>query len=106
VTLEHAMAAKQDLGVGGRFHNMPTVSIIDRGANYSPEARKVFGNMSDLLAPTALVVDHAPTRVMLNFIIKAATLKAMAMGNINDTANVQFFKTEAEAVAWVDSLPK
>ena len=105
VSLEDAQTSTRDLGPGGRFHGMANLSVVGADASYSPESRKLFATITDVGGPFAIVVSSPATRVMLNFVIKAATLKAAAFGGPVAAHGVQFFKSEGEALAWLDAQP-
>jgi hypothetical protein len=105
VTLADAEHSAHELGPQGRFHRMPSVALVDSSATFSPESRKRFAAMEDVTSPVAIVVSSAATRVLLNFIIKASALKAAALGGPTPVP-VQFFNSQPDAMAWVDTLPE
>jgi hypothetical protein len=105
VSADDARASMAALAAGGPYHGMANMSVVDPSASYSPESRKLFASITNLGGPFAVVVSSAAMRVMLNFVIKAATLKAAAFGGPVAAYAVQFFKSEAEALAWLDTQP-
>jgi hypothetical protein len=104
VTLADAEVSARELGPGGRFAGIPSVAVVDPSATFSPESRKRFAALDGVTSAVAIVVASPATRVMLNFILKASALKAAAFGG-PPPVPVQFFNTQPEAMAWVDSLP-
>lgn len=92
-----AVALTAALASGGPFEKLPILGLVESGATFSPEARKAFTSSGDGATaadrmPTAIVVNNAPLRVMLGFVIRIS----------GASAQTRFFGAEAEALAWID----
>lgn len=96
VSAADAESIKPLVGQGGKWEGKPILAVIEKGANYSPEARQAFGSFGGVKdskpIPVAVVVGSAPLRVMLTFVIR--------ISGAGDWT--RFFGTEAEALAWLD----
>jgi hypothetical protein len=97
VSAADADALSQRMAQGSEFSNQPILAIVERGTEYSPEARQSFtqlgkGNAETEHEPIAIVVFSAPMRVMLSFIIRIT-------GNAPYT---RFFGAEPDALAWLE----
>lgn len=97
VSASDAEVLSQRLTPGSVFSSQPILAIVERGAEYSPEARQAFtqfgrGDGTEAHQPIAIVVFSAPMRVMLSFILRIT-------GNGPST---RFFGAEPEAVAWLE----
>ncbi len=75
----------------------PLLSFQEAGSSFSVEGRQAFVNFGETIPAIAVVVTSAPVRVMLSFIIRASQIAGAA------AANVKFFTTESEAIAWLDA---
>lgn len=94
ITAADAGSTFQRLGPGEPFEGAGLLSLIAPGAEFSAEARKAFtydGSGSRLSSPVAVVVESAPMRVMLSFVVRMA-----GMGG-----HTKFFSSEAQARAWL-----
>lgn len=93
VTADQANKLNADMAAGAKFANLPILALVEPGANFSPEARKAFtSQQGGATNPVAIVVNSAPLRVMLTFIIRIS----------GAAAATRFFSSEAEAQAWLD----
>ncbi len=94
VTAEDVKQFGAVIGPGQPLEGFPILSIVEPGAEFSPESRKVFGGMGTKGGPTtvtAVVVPSAPLRVMISFIVKVA----------GASDHTRFFANEPEARAWL-----
>lgn len=96
VTAADAESIKPVVGPGGPHQGKPILAVIEKGANYSPEARQAFTTFGategGAVMPVAVVVPSAPLRVMLSFVIRLS----------GAAEYTRFFGTEAEGLAWLD----
>lgn len=83
------------VGPGQPHANMPILSIIEPGTDYTAEARKTFtaigtnDGMKPL--PVAVVVNNAALRVLISFVLRIA----------GAAGYTKFFSTEDEAKTWL-----
>ena len=98
VTADDAERLKREAGLNGQYYGLPMLNIMAPGTDVSMEARKIFANMGDTTGdyPVAFVLDSAPLRLIINFIIKAGNLKRTT------PTNLKFFSEESEAMKWLD----
>lgn len=78
---------------GSPLANMAILGMVADGARFSPDGRHAFtrsGAMDEGQAPVAVVVNSAPLRVMLTFVIRISG------------AATRFFNSETDALAWLD----
>ena len=90
----------QHIGKDGQYHRLPMLSLIASDADYSMEARRGFANMggdTGVQAPVAVVMNSAPLRMIINFIVKAGNLRS------GKPTNLKFFAAEDEARKWLDA---
>ncbi len=93
VTAEQANKLNADMAPGAKFANLPILALVAQGANFSSEARKAFTSQQGGASnPVAIVVNSAPLRVMLTFIIRIS----------GAAAATQFFSSEEAALAWLE----
>lgn len=83
----------------GQPHYLTSVlAVIEAGAEFSPEARKAFMGMGAVQTGpkvyVAVVVDSAPLRVLLSFVIRMT-------GAVSST---RFFESEDAATRWLHDL--
>ena len=84
---------------GQPHHHDSVLAIIEPGAEFSPAARKAFMGMGGVQTGpkvyVAVVVNSAPLRVLLSFVIRMS-------GAVSST---RFFESEDAAARWLhDSL--
>lgn len=94
VTAADAEAMNRDMLPGSKFSGLPILAVVEPGANFSPEARKAFTSSQGGGAanPVAIIVNSAPLRVMLTFILRIS-------GALTYT---KFFAAEAAGATWLD----
>lgn len=98
VTGEDAESMMSQLRPGAPLEGAGVLSIADSGTDLRPEARRVFtenpdasSGKSPLRYPVGIVLNSAPLRVVMSFVIRVS-------GSSDFT---KFFSNEAEATAWV-----
>ena len=97
VTVEQVNTLNADMAPGAKFANLPILALVKAGANFSSEARKAFTNQQGgATNPVAIVVNSAPLRVMLAFIIRIS----------GAASATQFFSSEGAALAWLEEKLK
>lgn len=89
------------MGPGQPLHGLPVLSVVESGAEFDPEARKLFIAMGDpargARSPrVAVVVTSPPLRMMMSFITR-----------LSGAAEVtRFFVDEADAQAWLGATAR
>lgn len=76
---------------GGRYHRMHTLSFVEKGTEYGPEARRIFLEVGQS-APHATVTSSALVRAAINLMSRFSP----------KTGRYRMFATEPEALAWLD----
>lgn len=95
ITAEDAQQFSNVIQPGAEHEGVPLLACVEPGADYSPQARKMFGEMGGPpgapRTPMAVVVPNAPLRVMIRFILKISGL----------VESTRFFANETEARQWL-----
>lgn len=97
VTGEDAESMMSQLRPGAPLEGAGVLSIADSGTDLRPEARRIFTESpstegkSPLRYPVGIVLNSAPLRVVMSFVIRVS-------GSSDFT---KFFSNEADATAWV-----
>lgn len=95
VTADDVKGFSSVIGPGQPLAGFPILALVEPGADFSPESRKVFGGMGGQAGAatifTAVVVPSAPLRVMISFIVKVA----------GASDGTRFFANEPEARSWL-----
>ncbi len=96
VSAADAEALMKTMAPGSQNASLPILAVVEDGAKFSPEARQIFTRMNgepgQKQLPVAIVVNNAPLRVMLGFVIR-----------LTSAANsTRFFGKQEEAFAWLD----
>jgi hypothetical protein len=99
VTAEDSAALMAVLAPGQPNAGVPMLSIVEAGAEFTPEARKTFtavggGSGEGKRNMVAVVVTSAALRVLISFVLRIA-------GAADST---KFFATEDEAKKWLFSI--
>lgn len=94
VTLAEAQAMGPLLEKGARYHQQRVLSPVAKGTEYSPEARKYFPNLNPNLFALAAVVTSPLVRAAINLMLRFT----------GKGVRFRMFTTEAEAMAWLDSV--
>lgn len=92
VSLADAQNMGAQLQPGQRFHQGRVLSIVEKGTDYSPDARKYFPTLNGNYARLAVVVTNALLRATINFLTRLSITPDF----------FRLFSTEAEAMAWLD----
>jgi hypothetical protein len=95
ITKEDASAWLQQVDPGGPFHGLPVLAVALRLDRASPEARGMYAGLGNS-APgaerwIAVVVTNPVLRVTANFVMRITRKRKMRL-----------FRTEEEAVRWLD----
>lgn len=93
IELPDAKALEASLLPGTRYHRGLVLSIVDRSAEFRPDARKYFTTLQDKYGAMGVVVTSSIVRAAINLMIRL-TGQARAF---------RLFTTEAEAYAWLDA---
>ncbi|PZR08679.1 MAG: hypothetical protein DI536_24585 [Archangium gephyra] len=98
VTAEDVKTFAAAIQPGQPFFNTAILSVMEPGTDFTPQARKMFGEMGGAAGatrpPTAVVVASAPMRVLISFVLKVS-------GAAEAT---RFFANEPEAQRWLFPL--
>ncbi len=95
VSADDALTLNRDIASGGPFERHPILGVVESGADFSAEARQALtsgGKDGKDSNQTAIVVNSAPLRVMLTFVVRIS----------GGAATTRFFAAEAPALAWFD----
>jgi hypothetical protein len=95
VALADAEAFGARVEPGGPNHMWRVLLLTEKGIEYEPEARKYFPTTQGKYLGIAAVVTNGIVRAAINVMIRFA-------GGARDFRS---FSAEAEALAWLDSLP-
>ena len=96
VTGEDAETMMAKMREGAPYYGCGVLSVSDDGTDLKPEARRVFtetptNSGSQLRAPVAIVINSAPLRVMMSFVIRVS----------GSSPYTKFFGNEPEATRWL-----
>lgn len=94
VTLADAQAMGALLEKGARYHLQRVLSGVAKGTEYSPEARKYFPSFNPNVLALAAIVTSPLVRAAINLMFRL-TGKGIRF---------RMFTTDAEAMAWLDSV--
>jgi len=75
----------------GPYYLKPSVSVVPRGTEYTPAARKHLLKMGEA-GPTATVTTSPLVRAAVNLMLRLS----------GKTGKLRMFASETEAVAWLD----
>ena len=88
------------IGPGKPLYGKPMLNVVSSSTKYSPQARlAVRGMSSEGQSPAlrALVIESAPQRIVLGFMLRVGLNGARAGGG-----EMKVFGKEAEAIGWLD----
>lgn len=96
VTGEDAETMMAKMREGAPYYGAGVLSVADTGTDMKPEARRIFTESpgtegSKLRAPVAIVLNSAPLRVLMGFVIRVS----------GSSPYTKFFSNEDEAKAWI-----
>ncbi len=95
LTEEDAQQFHDAFSASGPYNGMPMLAEMEKDTTFTPQSRKLFTKPNTGLSRAAIVINSAPMRVMLNFMVKASSV-----GGRPDTMT-QFFKSVPDAEAWL-----
>jgi hypothetical protein len=94
VELADAQAIEARVLPGQPHHRGYLLPRVAKGTEYSPEARKFFGTLSDKCSAVSMVVTSPIVRAAVNLMLRYA-------GQHGDL--LRMFTSEEEAMAWLES---
>jgi hypothetical protein len=77
------------------WHRGLALSVVQKGTEYAPDARKLFNSMTEDITALATVVTSPIVRAAINLM--------MSIGKIRGKSPLRMFTSEAEALAWLES---
>ena len=92
---EVALADAQELEarLEGRNRRWRVISIVDKGTEYAPPARKYFPNLQHKYSAMAAVVTSPIVRAAINMMMRLS----------GQAPDLRLFTSEEEALAWLDA---
>lgn len=90
--LAEAEAFVSSFGREGPYFMKPAISVVPRGTEYTPAARKHLQTMGEA-APMATVTASPLVRAAVNLMLRLS----------GKTGQLRMFTTEAEALTWLDT---
>ncbi|MDC0722277.1 STAS/SEC14 domain-containing protein [Nannocystis bainbridge] len=94
VTITDAEALGARIEDDGPNHRWRILSVVEKGTEYSPAARRYFPNLQPKYGAIAVAVTSPIVRAAIN----------MMMRLTGQAPNLRLFSSEAEALAWLDQL--
>jgi hypothetical protein len=95
VTLEEAKTFGVRLQPGAPNHQGLLLVVIEKGTDYTPEARKYFPTLNGTYKAMAFVITSPIVRAAVNMMVRL----------IGQSPNMRMFTREDEALAWLDTRP-
>jgi hypothetical protein len=95
LTEDDARQFHEAFSTSGPYRGLPLLAEMEKDTSFTAQSRKIFVQPNTGLTKAAIVINSAPLRVMLNFMVKAS-----AIGGRPDTMT-QFFSTIPEAESWL-----